>query len=718
MKLGNIKIKAKDLSSWIASMLSVFTLVMSPVAMGKEAESISKQQAVSALKEMGLDKEITVGEFYQKTKDLYPERIRAQIEPVMLKYKNLMMPKFTVATVKGSDGKDIPSLQVTQNGQLLNIQLYGQQDKYAKFQNTNLSEVDIINFNDMFERINAGDAVLRKQSDVVNKAPNKTFTEFPSLTKESWLAMTPKERAAYMISLRLLWSDAKKVLTEVSLEKNKSSKGKKTSLNSLPVNTFEAFLKLFVTNAEAVDAKVNPESSDDCLVAGYVTTYNSAVCDHKNIKAVYRDFPLVAKANEVCGPKMLACNPVVFGTPGGKPICLNPGKNNDFQIATHYNGPCETIKGAGLNHLSTNVDFLVKDKTKGRYDASNLNGTDLEADAKKFQGPDYKQTESFLEGILKFNGKSIYTAKGDVDSESLKEILKIKENFQSDIKDAASSCIASSDKRADHEKNFWKACDQLQRRFLFVAEFFQTKCADSSKIDASTLQCVCPNTVSVNPGASCKDTVAPVTPPASGTTPPVATTPADGNEKCPDGQVAEAKPGIPGSSGAGAVYTDCKPKKDIPKEPSFWDKLWKGAKKVAPYAFAGAALFAMYKIFQPKVPNRKSAKDLCPNGSVAPCGQSCTPPLAKQSNGDCACSSCPPGQTITNASTCSCGSLGSSGTGTSSVLITCPDNVTLVTNLSMCPAPQYTCWDGSKVSNALNCPEKPATTTPKTGTQN
>ena len=115
MKFNNLKIK----SQWIITWLSVATLITSPVALGAEAEKISKQQVVSALKQMGLDKEITIGEFYKNTKDLYPERIRAQIEPVLMKYKNMKMPKFDVVTVKGTNGIDIPNIRaVTDDGWL------------------------------------------------------------------------------------------------------------------------------------------------------------------------------------------------------------------------------------------------------------------------------------------------------------------------------------------------------------------------------------------------------------------------------------------------------------------------------------------------------------------------------------------------------------------------------------------------------------------------
>ncbi|OFZ31996.1 MAG: hypothetical protein A2622_12240 [Bdellovibrionales bacterium RIFCSPHIGHO2_01_FULL_40_29] len=722
MGLWNLKLKM----NWIAACLSLFTLVMSPVAMGREAEKISKQQVVNALVQMGLHKQITVGEFYQNTKHLYPQRIRSQIEPVMTRYKNVLMPKFEVTSVKGTDGIEIPNVRITQNGQLLNVQWFGDKDKYVKFQNTNLTEIDLINFNDMFDRIIAGDQVLRKQTEVKPPvAASKVFNSYPKITKALWKAMTPQERAQYMIHMRLLWSDAKKVLTEIQKEKVKP---KKTS-------ALEGILKFLIPNVDAkpteksatdrrvdtrargtkVFAAAEDVSSNDCLVAGYVTSYSSTVCDHKNIKAEYREIDIVKRANTFCGESKLACNPIVFGTPRGEPICITPGRSASFQVATHFNGPCETINGTGNNHLGNEVQFLKDpNKKSGRYAPENMLDVNLEADTKKMQEPSFAQTESFLEGMLKFSGKSLYT-NGIIDDATLDEVIKIKNQFDSDIAHATASCKASSDRRNSHETNFWQACDQLQRRFLFVAEFFQNKCPAGATIDRSTLKCACPapaTGVSVSPGDQCKAPPAPEPPVA--TEPPAAEpptkAPSDGAELCDNGKPGKLITGV-----EGAAYTQCSDGRKMPekKEPSFWEKLWKGIKVVAPFAFAGVAIWAMYKLFSPKMPKLNAAGDKCPNGTTPPCGQTCVSPQSMLSTGICGCASCPPGQTITNVAACTCGT---SSTTTGS-LYTCWDNVTKVDDLSKCPAQQFTCWDGSKVTNPINCPEQAPTVDTKTGIQ-
>ncbi len=740
MKFCKLKVQLKWLTTW----LSVATLVMSPVALGKEAEKISKQQVISAIKQMGLDKRITVGEFFENTKDLYPERIRSQIEPVVKLYKNVMMPKFEVTTAKGANGIEIPTVRISQNGQILNLQIFGEEDKFVKFQNTNLSEVDIINFNDMFERIIAGDDVLRKQTEVKTAPVSKAFIQYPVITENFWNAMTPTERANYMINLRLLWNDSKKVLSELDKEK-KSGKSKKTSAVEKDMFLLDTYLSMMVSPAEAqprvdtlsrktvskdsrttqVKDAAKTVTSDECLVAGYVTTYSSRVCERKNLIKRYDNFTIVGKAMQECGADSIACNPIVFGTPNGKAICLDP-KDPSFQKATHYSGPCETINGTGENRLGTNIQFL-KDptKTQGRYSEGpngNVNKTtaELEADAKKFQEPSFAQTQSFLEGILKFDGKNLYT-NGAIDPTTLIEIVKIKNQFDDDIATATASCKKSSDLRKNHEKNFWEACDQLQRRYLFVAEFFQTKCPTGSTIDKGTLMCPCAGAPPVTPGSACKPAE---TPPQQ--QPPPATKPPETppvkppvkvpqNGECPEGTVEKITKGEKGSDAEGAEQITCVPFKDSGKEPrSIWDKILKGALKVAPFAFAGLAIFAMYKLFKPKKVALNPAGDFCPNGAIPPCAPECPIKSEVRINGNCMCAGCPPGQIITDKASCTCGTGSNTGGGGTGAQVTCWDNSQAADQAS-CPKQKYPCWDGSQVENALNCPEKPPTVPRKTG---
>ena len=147
---------------WIMVWTSTLTMLASPVAMGQEAERVSKKQMQAVMDYLGLNKQMTLGEFYKKNKHLYPERIQKDIEPLFMSFKNQLMPTVEVLSSKNSAGEEVATLRLTQGKELISLQWYGQKEKMLKFQNTNLSEIDVINFNDMFTRVIAGDETFRK----------------------------------------------------------------------------------------------------------------------------------------------------------------------------------------------------------------------------------------------------------------------------------------------------------------------------------------------------------------------------------------------------------------------------------------------------------------------------------------------------------------------------------------------------------------------------
>lgn len=761
----NLTNRFQKISKWLLTTTSVFTMVMLPVAQGQAAQAvateITKSQVQNAVIELGLNKSMTLGEFYRKNKKLYPERVRNELEKFISENKDYAMPLFEVTTAKNSEGKEIPAVRISKDGELVNIQIFGEKEKYVKLNNTNLTESDIINFKDMFLKLNNGDANLRKQVEKTNltttaKGSNQ-FTGFPAITKEIWSTYSAREKAEYILNMRQLWSDAQKVL---------SSQDKK---NSKKTSQFEFFWNKLVQDVEAQAAKAAPKaprpaasvvkkdsgttaavSSENCLVAGYVSKYSNGSCGVKALQDSYKDEsgnvnPVVSKAQGQCKSGQLACNPFVYGMPNGNAICVDTQKP-EFQIATHANGPCDTA-----SPLGSSVDFLNKDlKNKDRYSAENLklNPEQLAEVYKKQQKENSAYVENYLKGFL---GAGIDFNK-EIDATVLQQILNIKSAFDNDIATAQKSCKSAAENKYN-EKNFWGACDQLQRRFLFVAEFLKEKpgCKDGSEMNSSTLKCVCKDSKKseVAPGAKCP---APETPaPTSGKCPTGMSDDSTGGSLqclCTNGSPGNwtleqtrasgfdakascsskpnpapgvstssdtTRPPAPGSCVNGTIERNdngaevCVPNK--PAKPEKEKESWFHGlfKKALPWLVGGVALFAMYKLWSPKKPTLNGAGDYCANGTIPPCVQVCAAPLANI-NGICGCAACPPGQTLTNAATCTC-----STSTTTPTQVTCPDGVTKAATLAQCPATQYTCWDGSKVTNPINCPERPATTSSGSG---
>jgi len=761
--------KAFNVLKWGTVWISTWTMLMSPVALGVEAKRVSKQQIQVVMEQLGLNKQITLGEFYKKNKHLFPPRIQKEVQPFMSAFKNQLMPKIEVTSSKSTMGEEIPSIRVSQGSELINIQWFGESEKMFKFQNTNISEIDVINFSDMFVRILAGDEKFRKQTQAKSAAKSVANPKYPDISKAEWQSMTAYDRANYVVNLRQLWQDAREVLrAKAALKKNS-----KTSDYFIEKNKY--FFELFFGQKVEAAKKVvlagkttnnnGASAGESCIVAGYVAKYESSrggqVCTHKVIDSAYanKDNSLYLKAKEVCASnpgKPIACNPYVFGTPNGVPTCVTPSlASQSFQQATHWDGPCDS-----MSRLSkTEISLVKSNKKQGRYEDGNRIKSDAEIKelTNTEQGAEnYKLTEDYLLGILKFRGKvnsdtqSLFD-KDVITDEILEQIKLDKKAFDSEIFEATQSCKLESNasklSKRNHESNYWQACDQLHRRYLFVNELFASKCGKGDTYNPETLKCTCalpaPGAPVISPNPSLPSPV------PSQTLPVVEVCP---GAKCPivnpnpvtkpsekqadeDSTSDDCESKYPGASD---LTNNClcssgnAPKKDMTDEATgqeswscestaaaptlnsknecgFFCKLWKGIKIAAPFVIGGILAFAIFKQLAPKKPALKAPPDICPNGGPAPCAQICASPKKNQSNGTCGCDGCPPGQTA-NQSTCFC----ATGANNSTQIFTCQDGATTVTNLDNCPA--YTCWNGQSYENPMNCPPQTTPNSSPTGT--
>ncbi len=498
---------------WSMAWTATWTMIISPVALGQEANRVTKKQMQLVMDQMGLNKQITLGEFYTKNKHLFPERIQKDIEPLFMNFKNQLMPTFEVISSKGSDGAEVASIRATQGTELITLQWFGEKNRMLKFQNTNLSEIDVINFSDMYTRILAGDEKYRKQVENNSaEAPvaklSSANAKYPDVTQAEWKSMSSQDKANYIVNYRTLWQDARQVLKA----KNLSKKSKKTSFNfSEPKSNI--YSMLIGPNAEAASKTVatgeksaNYFSGQSCIVAGYVARYEKTssgeVCDHRVIDTNYnnRENSLYKKANEACAAtSQIACNPYVFGTPNGSPTCVTPSlSNTSFQKATHWDGPCDSA--SRLQSSTSEIEILKEKKNQGRYEDGNLKSEEeRKAIFLKEQGDNLKLTEDYLLGMLKFRGlvakdvKSIFDS-GVLSDQIYNQIILDKSSFDKEISEAQKSCkaesAASKSSARVHEKNYWQACDQLHRRFTFIRELFESKC-EGKKLNPDTLKCGC-----------------------------------------------------------------------------------------------------------------------------------------------------------------------------------------------------------------------------------
>lgn len=480
---------------WIAAYLSCVTMVFAPVALGKEVENLNKKYLQQALKELGLDKKTTLGKFWDRSKASIPRYIYHDLEEFVKNNRNLLMPEATLAMSKATDGTEVPVIYFSQNGKVHTVQIYGEKNKWAKFNSVTLSRLDLERVDDAFKRIEASDIKIKTEANKFRKSRfakqhssllkfrtseyKKDFSRFkgfPRITPQMWASMSKEERAGFIVKMRLLWISAKKVRANgvSSLKQNKDSKKTASSIDA-----YKNFVEIvFGPNAEAAAAATKkasgPYNANNCLAAGYTTVYdkvdnvsgsNRDGCSIDKVSEFYstkKEFKFILDANKTCSSTnkdMIACNPIIYGFPGGKEICISK-KAAGMQQATHYAGPCDTQSPLTTDKL---FEFTGKDYSNIQPRSSQIEA--IEADQKNDY---YALTKSFLSGALKKNDPTLQAIfeKGEWTLALDQELVRIQSQFEEEIDNAIRMCEAGiTDK---HEKNQKSACDQLHRRWLFT----------------------------------------------------------------------------------------------------------------------------------------------------------------------------------------------------------------------------------------------------------
>ncbi len=751
MKLDLFKI-----SKWVAAWSATASLVFSPVAMGKESQNITMEMMKNAMEQMGLNRSMTFGEFYDLNKNLYPPRIQKELEPVVAQFKNVQMPQFELVASKATDGTIVPTMRTAQEHELISTQWFGDDTQFVKLQNTMLSRIDLYNFDDAVIRVLAGDENLRKglkplreSAKILPLDRQFTFPDYPDVSARDWKQMSELDRAAYIVNLRLLWQAAKKVL---SVKENSGRKNRKTSQFLLERN--RNYIELLL--GQPANAAALIEDGKTCIIAGYVSQYvkkNGEVCDHELVDQKYNKDPFYVAAKAVCdsrGKGEMACNPNVFGTPDGNPKCITPNRDrkDPFQKATHFDGLCD--KASPLqSDRSKPQELLANDKLKGgRYDLENVRNDVKEKSEKAEDANNFALTEQYLLGVLKFkkvvdqNAKGLFGkeakglfADGVLDEKVLLQIQADKKAFDTEIKNATATCKEESDVAKNpkifHESNYWEACDQMQRRFLHVEKLLMKKCPVKSQFNYTSYKCDCaePSGQAVMAGAKCGAPVVanPVLPPVEsgkktekqsancrsryGTLEPQLTVDCD----CPDSRA----PDIEAENGAKKIFTCDRskamnnqgiPGRLVKEEPcGFFCNFSKNIGKIGLVIAATVAAYFFLRKTVP-IPVRQNPGDGCPAAGVdKPCVTTCGPNLATV-NGVCnSCAGCPDGQSNSLANACKC------TTKPAEIpLFECPDG-TFNSDRKLCPYHDcLTTNPPSKFQDPKNCPKIPVSTSTTT----
>ncbi len=541
---------------WTAINLACLTMVFSPVAMGREAEALNEKVLQMYLQEFGLSgKKATLAEFWEKSKNYFPPFVQKDLEKFVQENKNMQMPEITVTNAKATDGTTVPVLRVSSGGKTTTIQIFGEKNKWAKYNNVVLNEEDLRNVGDTYRRIEASDIRLKKESDNFFKNRSSKsdkqkiedakylekvvkdfarFKGFPRMSPAQWKSMTPQQRASFIVNMRILWKDARQVLLldEVSADAAVQNQ-KKTNPKGRKYSSFEEFSRILlgepaeagttslsrkgesVVKAGAASSPAAPQSKK-CIVAGYVSEegkgvnyagQSSTVCSEAMVfqsEKYNRNTPemqMVRDAKFECqevSQNHVACNPLIYGYKSdGAAICVdrtqktpNAPAAGNFQKATWWDGPCDGASKLTSTQITQDgvksTDKEYKDDQK-RFDESGKIKAEVAqnqinlVEENQFKNDSYKQTKSFLDGVLqnkkRKNGKIDYTIDDLIQGKKVwsKEIddllVEIQTQFEVEIGEAIQSCEKSITRKDNVDKNQKGACDQLHRRWLFTERF-------------------------------------------------------------------------------------------------------------------------------------------------------------------------------------------------------------------------------------------------------
>lgn len=503
---------------WMAVNLSCLSMIFAPVAMGNEAEKLNKNNLSQMIVEFGLTKKTTLGEFWEKSKAYMPGHIYKDLEAFVKENKNLEMPEVSLTMSKSTEGSEIPVIRFMQNGKTHDIQFYGEENKWAKFNGVVLSASDISRVEDIFKRVEASDIKIKNEADKYreNKLQKQKvslklikaneykkdfarFSGFPRVTPQMWLGLTVEQRAGFIVKMHLLSLNARKVLSFSSDEATDSKKSSIKPKDSAGLQNI--YNLLFTQSVQAESGKITPSAAvmvngtsvrtkkgvvnipynaKSCVVAGYIGVYgkvsningkNRDGCSIDLAVATYKsneNLKFVQDANDLCAAEKqtsIACNPIIYGYPNGKVACIDR-RSAEYQHATHFKSPANRETCDGKSRLASSDEIIqFNEKDYSNVQPREKQIAAIEADQKK---DDYALTQSYIKGVLLKKDPIMLAMleKGEWNLALDEELVRIQSQFEEAIEKAVKTC--ETDITGKHEKNQKLACDQLHRRWLFT----------------------------------------------------------------------------------------------------------------------------------------------------------------------------------------------------------------------------------------------------------
>lgn len=305
-----LKKAIRGLTAAIAS----FTIVASPVAnAAATATAAAKRERLmyDYLKMTGLSKKTppTIGEFYFRFRQWYPEPIRAHLDQWVLRHKDRRMPRVDAQKVTDAEGRLQYRLLLQDGGKTITLTTG---EDFVKIGAVKLDAKAYYNPLQFATAMVTEEPYLKKLLDKSKPVPQKPDIV---LNREEFARLKKGQRALYFLQLRETLMEAERILD--AAENFEASKpGKKTSA------LLDGGLDVVARWAMGLPAFAKVRAGDACVVAGFPSVYGENLsCGGKNLgqvdfkRQVEQQFAIFNKAQNCSSG--VPCNPMVYGFDAG-----------------------------------------------------------------------------------------------------------------------------------------------------------------------------------------------------------------------------------------------------------------------------------------------------------------------------------------------------------------------------------------------------------------
>lgn len=322
--------------SWVVSMVLAFQ--PSAFALSKEQNTALNQ----FFEDTQLTKrEVSLKEFYEKTKSVYPESVRKEMKALIDQNPSAKLPKIAVSKIKNAKGEEEVQLQFVHDGESAIVTIVGKDGVFAKVGKEVIRYEDMITVDKATKSFDKG--ISPSGRIATDRNPSSIPSSKPIFLKAKDLMKLDKN------SQRKYYKNFRDLL-ETMEDIQQMSLPKKTS--ALEKSQIDMFVSLFVSEAHAADADVGKQ----CIVGGYVSTFavHSAT---KKLSCGHGD----AKIRQDCaGSDQVLCNPVVYGRGKGPKFCVLAG----YDTTERCNAVVQDPKNGDIPDLvqtSAEFDALAKE---------------------------------------------------------------------------------------------------------------------------------------------------------------------------------------------------------------------------------------------------------------------------------------------------------------------------------------------------------------------